>query len=138
MPTTKQALITSRDDKGVHAVRLFEAVYNKAKLDEDRAQRLNERGGELQARIREAIEEFSVTDRYKDEEGQSTYTYPSEYRGPKPIMDQVNLLAQVFGLSIELTMEFIEKMLPTLVISESAEGPFAFPSVDALARINAK
>ncbi|MDP3901622.1 MAG: hypothetical protein Q8Q37_01430, partial [bacterium] len=56
----KPALITSRDPKGLHAVGLFEAAYNKSKLDEARAQRLNERGGELQDGIAKLIAELTA------------------------------------------------------------------------------
>ncbi|MEK7142123.1 MAG: hypothetical protein AAB818_00890, partial [Patescibacteria group bacterium] len=80
-----QTLITSRDPKGLHAVGLFEAVYNKSKLDEARAQRLNERGGELQDGIAKLIAELSVSNQYANEEVRSSYTYPKEYKGPKPI-----------------------------------------------------
>ena len=37
-----KTLITSRDPKGQQATTVFEAAYNKAKLDDDGAQRLNE------------------------------------------------------------------------------------------------
>jgi len=36
MMSTKK-LITSRDPKGLHATGVFEAAYNKSKLDEDQA-----------------------------------------------------------------------------------------------------
>ena len=73
---SKQALITSRDTKGLHAVGLFEVIYNKAKLDDAHAQRLNERGGELQEGIAKLIEDLTLSDRYADEEVPSNYTYP--------------------------------------------------------------
>jgi hypothetical protein len=126
-----QTLITSRDPKGLHAVGLFEAVYNKSKLDEARAQRLNERGGELQDGIAKLIAELSVSNQYANEEVRSSYTYPKEYKGPKPIADQIKAIAKIFGLDPSQAIEFA-KNLPAL--PEGAEGWFAIPSVDALAK----
>ena len=129
--TMSQTLITSRDPKGLHAVGLFEAVYNKSKLDEARAQRLNERGGELQDGIVKLIAELSVSNQFADEKVRSSYTYPKEYKGPKPVADQIKTLAKIFGLDPSHAIEFA-KNLPAL--PEGAEGWFAIPSVDALAK----
>jgi hypothetical protein len=128
--TMSQTLITSRDPKGLHATGLFEAVYNKSKLDEARAQRLNERGGELQDGIAKLIAELSQSDQYANEEVRSSYTYPKEYKGPKPINDQIKAIAKIFGLDPSHALEFA-KTLPEL--PNGAEGWFAIPSVDALA-----
>ena len=125
-----QTLITSRDPKGLHAVGLFEAVYNKSKLDEARAQRLNERGGELQDGIAKLIADLSQSNQYANEEVRSNYTYPKEYKGPKPINDQIKAIAKIFGLDPSHALEFA-KTLPEL--PNGAEGWFAIPSVDALA-----
>ena len=127
---SNQTLITSRDPKGLHAVGLFEAAYNKAKLDDGRAQRLNERGGEFQDGIAKLIRELSVSDRYADEEVRSNYTYPKEYKGPKPIEVQVKALAEIFGLNPANALEYA-KNLPGL--PDGAEGWFAIPCVTALA-----
>src|SRR5262245_20790303 len=123
-------LITSRDPKGLHATGLFEAVYNKSKLDDTRAQRLNERGGELQDGIAKLIAELSQSDRHADEEVRSSYMYPKEYKGPKPIADQIKAVATIFGLDPTQALEYA-KNLPAL--PEGAEGCFAVPSVDAIA-----
>jgi hypothetical protein len=134
MTMSKQALITSRDPKGLHAVSLFEAIYNKAQLDDARAQRLNERGGELQDGIAKLIKELTMSDRYADEEVCSNHTYPSypsEYKGPKPIQDQIKALAKIFGLNPVDALEYA-KNLPEL--PDDAEGWFAIPSVEALAK----
>src|SRR3989344_2377111 len=127
---TRQTLITSRDPKGLHAVGLFEAVYNKSKLDDARAHRLNERGGELQDGIAKLIAELSVSNQYANEEVRSNYTYPKEYKGPKPVADQIKALAKIFDLDPSHAIEFT-KNLPAL--PEGAEGWFAIPSVPALA-----
>ena len=125
-----KTLITSRDPKGLHATGLFEAAYNKSKLDDSRAQRLNERGGELQDGIAKLIAELSQSDRYADEEVRSSYTYPKEYKGPKPIADQIKAVAAIFDLDPTQALEYA-KNLPAL--PEGAEGWFAVPSVDAIA-----
>jgi len=127
------ALITSRDPKGQQATSLFEAAYNKAKLDGLRAQLLNEKGGELHAGIIKLINELTMSNQYASEETKSNYTYPSEYKGPMPISKQIGMLAKIFGRSLGYTSEFVEKVLPTLTLPEGAEGWFAIPSVDALA-----
>jgi len=57
---TTQQLITSDHPKGRQATDLFRAAYNNAALDEDRAQRLNERGGEFQAYIQAGIHRYSA------------------------------------------------------------------------------
>lgn len=73
------------------------------------------------------------TNQYADEEMRSNYAYPSEYRGLKPIEKQVDILAKIFSLSLGGTIEFIEKVLPTLTLPGWAEGWGAFPSVEAVA-----
>jgi hypothetical protein len=44
----KTTLITSDDPKGQQFIALCRVAYNKAKLDDTRAQRLNEHGGDRQ------------------------------------------------------------------------------------------
>jgi hypothetical protein len=131
MTMSKEALITSRDPKGLHAVGLFEAAYNKSKLDDARAQRLNERGDEFQEGILKLISELTVSNQFANEEVRSSYTYPKEYKGPKPIADQIKALAKIFDLDPSQALEFA-KNLPAL--PEGAEGWFAIPSVDAVAK----
>ncbi len=129
MPT---ALITSRDQKGLHIVGLFEAVLNKAKLDDDRAQRLIENGDELKGGLRELIAKLSVPNQFASEEVAPAYGYPAEYRGPKPIGEQVDILAKIFGLSLGYTSDFIANQMPKFELPEGAEGWFAIPSVEAV------
>lgn len=129
---TQTALIMSRDPKGMQAVNIFEAAYNKAKLDDSRAQRLNERGDELKDGISKLIAELSVSDRYADEEVKSSYTYPGEYGGPKPIEEQITALAEIMNLDPAQALEYA-KSLPEL--PTGAEGWFAIPSNDGLKKI---
>jgi hypothetical protein len=70
-----------------------------------------------------------VSDQYADEEIHTNYEYPDEYKGPKPIADQIKALAKIFDLDPSQALEFV-KNLPAL--PDGAEGWFAIPSVDAL------
>jgi hypothetical protein len=123
----KTTLITSRDPKGQQTVAIFEAAYNKAKLDDGRAQRLNERGGELKAGIAKLIAELSVTDRFKDEEVNSTYGYLSGYT-PKPIVEQVKRLVELFP-----NIGGYAENADSLALSDGAEGWFAIPRWEKIA-----
>lgn len=128
--TTKK-LITSDDPKGRQATDLFRAAYNKAQLTEEQAQRLNEnRGGEFTTELLQLIQKHSATNQYANEVVSSNYTYPKEYKGPKPIAEQVKTIATMFGLDPTQALEFA-KNLPTL--PEGSEGWFAIPKVSAVA-----
>ena len=101
-------------------------------LDKDGAQLVITRGDEFVAAIREAastsLKDLSTTDKFKDEETESTYTYPGEYKGPKPILEQVQALKALFPqLDITATLEFVQTVLPTLQLPAGAEGWFAIP-----------
>lgn len=111
------------------------AVKDYANFSKEGAQQVHA-SPEFAARIREAVilalTELSSTDKFKDEEVRSNYTYPPEYTGVKPIGEQVDILAKIFGLSLGYTSEWIEKVLPTLTLPEGADGWFAIPSLDAI------
>src|SRR6185503_15793729 len=101
---TTEKLITSRDQKGLHAVGLFEATYNKAKLDEDQAQRLNENeGSQFTDELLLLIQKHSSTSQYANEMASSNYVYPKEYKGPKPIAEQIKMLGELFGPWLDTT-----------------------------------
>lgn len=122
-----QTLITSRDPKGLHAVGLFEAVYNKSKLDDARAQRLNERGGELQDGIAKLIAELTMSNQFADEEIESSYAYPKGYK-VKGITEQTNILRQLFpGIG------FADEKIAQQPLPVNAEGWFAIPKWQTLA-----
>ncbi len=57
---TTEQLITSDHPKGRQTTDLFRVAYNTAALDEERAQMLNERGGEFQAYIVAGIRRFTA------------------------------------------------------------------------------
>jgi hypothetical protein len=120
--------ITSSQRKQV--VRFMEDGLDALTLDKDGAQRIIENGGEFQVGLKELIQKHSVTNQFADEEVESSYTYPKEYRGPKQIVDQIKAIAEIFGLDPSNALEFA-KNLPEL--PNGAEGWFAIPTVDAVA-----
>jgi hypothetical protein len=131
MMTTKK-LITSDDPKGLDATAKWRAVYNKQQLTDGAdgsAQRLNE-SREFWKELGELIKKHSATNQYANEVVSSNYTYPKEYKGPKPIAEQVKTIATMFGLDPTQALEFA-KNLPTL--PEGAEGWFAIPKVSMVA-----
>lgn len=129
--TTKK-LITSDDPKGLDATAKWRAVYNKQQLTDGAdgsAQRLNE-SREFWKELAELIQKHSATNQYANEVVSSNYTYPKEYKGPKPIAEQVQTIATMFGLDPTQALEFA-KNLPTL--PEGAEGWFAIPRWEKVA-----
>lgn len=122
-----KTLITSRDPKGLHAVRLFEVAYNRAKLDEERAQRLNERGGELQNGLAKLIAEFSTSNQFAEENVRSNYVYPENYK-VKGIVEQVNILRKLFPW-----LGLADERLPAQPLPSDAEGWFAIPKWERFA-----
>ena len=127
--------VTARDPKGLKFVSIVEAAYNKAGLLEDEAQRVNDTSG-LADIIAKFLDENRHENLFADEEVASKLKYPKEYKGPKPISTQVDILAGLYSLSLGYTSEFLNKVLPTLALPQGAEGWFAIPSVDAVAKIH--
>jgi len=129
MSNTLAPSVTTRDDKGLKFMSVVDAAYNKAKLSETEAQRVNDTPG-----LAEVIAKFIADNRspnqFKGEETSSNYTYPQEYRGPRQIEEQIKVIAEIFGLDSAQAFEYA-KTLPQL--PEGAEGWFAIPSVNALA-----
>lgn len=72
---------------------------------------------------------------YAGEEVSSNKGYPKEY-AVKPLAQQADALARILSLSLSYTSEYIEKVLPTLTLPDGAEGWFAIPSIDALAKVH--
>lgn len=62
-----------------------------------------------------------------------TRYYNKNYKGPRPLVEQVAILAKIFGLSPDLANKFIKEELPKFVIPVCHEGWFAIPSIDGLA-----
>lgn len=126
--TLAPSRVTAHDPKGFKFVSVVEAAYNKACLTDEEAQRVNEAAG-LGDLIDGFIADNRSANKFKDEEVRAAYGYPKEYKGPKPIADQIKAIAEIFSLDPASALEYA-KNLP--VLSEGAEGWFAIPSVDAL------
>jgi len=121
-------LITSRDPKGMQAVRLFEDAYNKMELDGESAQRLNENGGELQAGMTALMEKLSSCNQFADEEVNSGYSYPEDHR-VKDIADQVQILKSAFP---ELKDATYDESIAAKLLPPNAEGWFVIPRWEKL------
>ncbi len=128
--TLAPSRVTTRDPKGLKFVSIVEAPYNKAGLSEDEAQRVNEAPG-LVDLIARFIEDNRRTNQFANEEVRSNWEYPPEYQGPKPIEEQIIMIAKFFGLDATQALEYA-KHLPEL--PEGAEGWFAVPSPFAVAQ----
>lgn len=113
-------LITS--GKRQQIVRLLEDGLDKVELDDSRAQRLIERGGELQAGLQKLLTELSVSDRYAEEELPSRYGYLSGYNAPKPLPEQVGILKEFFPDLGTFDERVVVQDLPV-----GTEGFFAIP-----------
>jgi len=125
MTASDRPFVTSRDPKGSHTLRLCAEAYDEAQFPEDRAQRLNDRGGELKERLAALFAELSNTDEFSDEERASEYQYPADF-AVRPIREQVDALAALFpGLSLGGTMEYLEKLPP---VPGSCDGYYAVPT----------
>ena len=133
--------IPASDDQIDHLADLVRKAAKKAIKDlgpsKDGAQLVHSRGGEFIAPVVEAIiasfNDLSVTGKYRGEEVRSTLIYPPEYKTPKPIEEQIEAIARIFGLDPKpAPVLAFAKTLPAL--PEGAEGWFAVPAVEAIAK----
>ena len=117
--------------------RFMEDVANsaltKVSPSKEGLQQLLGKGHEVQVGIASLITELSTLNRFANEEAESNYTYPDEYKGPRAITDQVEALAEILELSPTQALKYVKEILPTLELPMEAEGWFAIPSVSALA-----
>lgn len=120
--------VTTRDQKGLKFLSIVEGAYNKARLSEEEAQRVNDTPG-LPELVANFIAKNRLPNQFANEEVRSSYTYPKGYKGPKSIGDQIEALAKIFGLDPSHAFEYA-KNLPKL--SEGAEGWFAIPRWEKL------
>jgi len=72
-----------------------------------------------------------VFDKFAKEEIESDYIYPIEYGGPKPIEEQIRKIAKIFNLDATQALVYAKNLQPC---PNCAEGRFAIPSVEALAK----
>jgi hypothetical protein len=114
-------------------------ALKKLNPDKDGMDRLLGNGDEVINAMVDAVlekaREFTTPDQYADEEVESSYAYPEEYKGPRPIAEQIRTLANIFGLDPSHALEFAEKVLPTLTLPEGTEGWFAILSPTALEKL---
>ncbi len=129
--TLAPSVVTTRDPKGRKFVSIVETAYNKASLSDEEAQRVNEATG-LADLVDQFIAENRLTDKFKDEEVESSYRYPQEYKGPKPIEEQILALAKIFNLDPTQALKYT-KNLPQL--PKGAEGWFAVVSPGAIQKL---
>lgn len=123
-----KTLTTSRDPKGLKFMATVEAVYNKADLDDERAQRLNE-SEEFVADLRRLVEQYSITSKFAGEEVKSSYAYPDGYN-VKGIAEQVVTLREIFP---ELKDVTFDESIAAGPLPAGAEGCFAIPKWQTLA-----
>lgn len=134
---TKKSITSAQTDKvadlGREAVKTAVGKVNPTSIDAQNG--IIGNGGEFKTRVEKAVEaiiqEMTTPNKYVNEVVSSRYTYPKEYKGPKPIIDQVNIIAEKFGLDPAQALEFAKK-LP--VLPAGAEGWFAIPKVSAVAK----
>src|SRR3989344_136619 len=135
------SIVTHRDPKGLKFVSIVEAAYNGARLSEEEAQRINDASG-LGDLIGTFIANNRSNDRFVNEEVRSSYTSPGEFKGPKPILEQIQSLASILGLDPTAALQHahILPMLDTFVPAEALPyvGWYAVPRDVALADILGK
>lgn len=110
----------------------IEKVLDELGLDNPGAQRVIEHGDEFARAIHEAaltsLKDLSVTDKYKNEEVASNYGYLSGYTKPKSIMEQCNILRQIFpGIG------YADEKLAEREVPKHDEGWFAIPKWQTIA-----
>ena len=124
---TQQATTEGQFEQTTRVV--VDAVRKAMKpLGKEAAQRVHSRGNELAAGIAKLVTELSVSDQYADEEVETSYNYPPQYR-VKPLAEQIQTLAKLFSLNGAKALVYAEH-LPEL--PEGAEGWFAVPRFEAV------
>lgn len=117
----RRVLLRTVTPKGSKFMTIVGTAYDKARLSEDEAQRVNEASG-LADLIAAFIEENRFTNKYEDEERKSNYGYLSGYAKPKSILEQTNRLRELFpGIG------YADEKLAQQPLPEGAEGLFAIP-----------
>ena len=110
----------------------IEKVLGELGLDNPGAQRVIEHGDEFAEAVRTAalasLKDLSVSDKFKDEEVESSYGYLSGYRKPKSITEQCNILRQIFP-----GVGFADEKLAERAVPANAEGWFAIPKWQTIA-----
>jgi hypothetical protein len=128
MTMSKSTLITSRDPKGIAIIGLTEAALNKARLDEDQAQRVFEHGGELQEDFLAILAKYGTPNEFANEEVPSNYGYLSGYRKAKPLPEQMRILREYFPQLGDPDEAIAQQDRPA-----NSEGWFAIPRWQSIA-----
>jgi len=134
MTTLTQELATEGQIKQLSRVAADaaeKAVKDYVGLDKEGAQCVHG-NPEFAVRIREAtilaLNDLSVSDKYKDEEVASNYGYLSGYTSPRSITEQCNILRQIFPGVGNALEKLAEREVP-----KHAEGWFAIPKWQSIA-----
>jgi len=104
-----------------------EVVLAELDLSQDGAQCVIEQNGEefceaMRNAARVALRVMSMPNQFADEEVDSNFTYPPEYKGVKGVAEQTNILRGLFpGLG------FADEKVVALPLPKHAEGWFAIP-----------
>lgn len=109
----------------------IEKVLVELGLDNPGAQRVIEHGDEFAEAIRNAaiasLKNLSVSDKFKEEEVESNYGYPSGYK-PKGITEQTNRLRELFP-----DIGYADEKLAEGTLPPNAEGWFTIPRWEKIA-----
>lgn len=109
----------------------IEKVLAELGLDNPGAQRVIEHGDEFAEAIRSAamtsLKDLSVSDKFKDEEVESSYGYLSGYK-PKGITEQTNRLRELFP-----AIGYADEKLAEGALPPNSEGWFAIPRWEKIA-----
>lgn len=140
---TSDALTPANEGQRKQIVRMFQdavpLMIDKADMTFDGAQRGIDGAPAMLNDFRDAVRgilaKHTATNKYASEEASSNYAYPAEYRGPRPIAEQIETLAKMFGLDPQSALAYAEH-LPEL--PAGAEGWFAFPRQVVLTAIHSK
>ncbi len=110
-------------------------VVDAMELDVEQAQLVIKNGDEFGQivgdAVREALARLSVSREYANEEVASTWAYPPEYKGPAPIIEQIEGLAKLFDLEAGESLRWATR-LPELTLPQGR--PFGFGRLITLFR----
>lgn len=97
-------------------------------LGKEASQRVHARGNELAAGVAKFIAELSVSDQFADEQIETGYNYPANYR-VKPLAEQIETLAKLFNLDGTKAYAYASSLSE---LPEGAEGWFAIPRFEVV------
>jgi len=126
---TTRELITSGQKRQISRFVLdaVERVLDELDLSKEGAQCVIDPNGDefceaTRNFVRETLRKLSVPNQFADEEVESAFKYPPEYKGPKGIAEQTSILRGLFpGLG------FADEKVTALPLPKHAEGWFAIP-----------